>query len=71
MALIYHLTTGHKLPKKKAFYNCRCKAVDEINSMLNSRAKKLSASDVELSVRLLRVDDEVLPEYRKLFAVCG
>ena len=67
--IIYFLTTCHKLPAKKVFFDCRCKVVKEINKMLKALPMHISERDMNLSVRLVRIDDEIVPEYRKLFSM--
>lgn len=67
MPLIYQVITGHKLPSYKKLFDCRCKAIKYVKDILTMAEKKLSHTDLDLSIRLTRIDDELCPEFPKLF----
>ena len=67
MPLEYYVKTGIYLPRTKKFFSCFCEAKKHIRSILAMRAVGLTARDCDKSIRVIRIDTEKMPDYRKIF----
>ena len=65
--IIYHVQTSNYLPKSKKNFECRCEAYDYVESIIEGYGQDLDKHELRFSIRVTRIDDEMVPNYRKLF----
>lgn len=67
MAIVYHLTTGAHLQRYKGFFDCRCAAIKFFSRLLDECPIRLSQDQIEISHKLVQIDDLLCPSYRGLY----
>jgi hypothetical protein len=67
MGIIYHVITKGYLHRSKKLFDCRCKAYEYVQQILEMCSRKLERDEVKMSLSIARIDDEVVPNYKKLF----
>lgn len=68
MAIVYHVNTKAYLHNSKKFFDCRCHALKYIKKIVEMCPSSLTRDEFEMSVALTRIDDELTPDYRKIFS---
>lgn len=71
MAIVYHLTTCAHLKRSKTFFDCRCKAVEFFSRLLDACPIRLSQDQIEISHKLVRINDEECPKYKDMYLESG
>lgn len=67
MAFLYHVKTCGYLPENKRTFDCYCKAISYIKEALSMAPKELGKEELELSIKLLRLDTDVDHRIASLF----
>ena len=67
MTLIYHVVICNELPKEKKSFECRCEALKFIKNVINKSGKSMKKEDILASIRMYRIDDEIMKNHGKLY----
>jgi len=67
MAIVYFVRTGSYLPKSKQYFDCRCKALNYIQEIIEKHATDLDEDHLDCSIDLISIDEEKLPNHRKYY----
>lgn len=67
MAIIYHVNTKAYLHNSKKFFDCKCEALKYIKKIVEMCPNSLSDEELDMSVLVTRIDDEIMPDYKRIF----
>lgn len=67
MSLMYHVITNNYLHRSKKLFDCYCKAQDFIQKIVKMSEQKLTKKQVKQSVKITRIEEELCPNYKKIF----
>jgi hypothetical protein len=65
--IIYHVQTFNYLPRSKKNFECRCEAYEYVESVIEDYGQDLGKYELIFSIRVTRIDDERVPNYKKMF----
>lgn len=67
MAFLYHVITCNALPATKRTFACRCEAIKHFKGILKDHGKGVAKEDLLPSIRMYRIDDDVMKNRGKLY----
>lgn len=67
MAFLYHVITCNALPATKKTFACRCEAIKHFRDILKEKGKNVPKEDLIPSIRMYRMDEDLMKNRKRLF----